>query len=157
MTPASTQILDIIDLRLKRITTANGFTQTVKSKNVHRSKRTLFTSTQIPGINYYSLNDNITKDFGVENHSLNISIEYLDKTIKEPFNDIAANRAVDIIKAVNEDTNGVESPYLGDLIDTLEILGVTPIVDQKNVPSCGVVVDFLAKYKTPIFDHTTIL
>lgn len=155
MTPASTQILDIIDTRLKRIKTSNGFTQTVPAKNIQRSE--VVPSMQIPGINYYSLDDIIAKDFGVENHSLNISIEYKDQTIKVPFNDIAALRATDILKAINEDSNGNESPYLGDLIDSIEILAVTPIINPKKIPLCGVAVDLLAKFKTPIFDHSTIL
>lgn len=153
--PASTQILNEIDIRLNRIKTKNGFS--VNVKNVERSKRTKFTVSQKPGINYYSLNDTIEKLYGVANHNLAVSIEFVDFTMDEPFNDLAAKREVDIISALLQNSSGATSTALGGLVESVDIVGVTPIVDQKNNPDCGVIVDLIVKYKTAFFDHTTIL
>ena len=154
MTPASTQILDKIHERLSYISIANGYSSDVVS--LKRSKRTKFTASQIPAINYYSLDDVITKEFGAENHKLFVSIEWLDKTMDEPFNDLSAKRAADIIKALHEES-GVISTFLGGLVDTVNIRAITPIIDQKNIPNCGVAVDIEVLFKTENFNHYTIL
>jgi len=155
MIPASTQILDVIHDRLERIKTSNGFSVTVK--NVERSKRTKFTVSQKPSINYYALDDLITKSFGTDNHSLPVSIEFIDTTMTEPFNDLAAKRAADIITTLVQDNAGNSSFNLGDLVDTVEINSISPIIDAKDIPSCGVIVDLTIKYKTAVFEPFTII
>jgi len=154
MIPAITQILNEIETRLNRILIINGFSLDVKS--VARSRKTKFMFTELPGINYYSTGETIEKRNSSEVHLLSLSVEFINRSADVPFNDTAAILGADIVKALSEDATG-KSPSLGYLVDSISLQQITPVIEQKESPYCGVAIDLIVQYKTPNLDHFTIL
>ena len=157
--PATTTILDEIEARLKKITTANEYKYTVKK--VERAKLEPFKGYDLPAINYWTTS--LSNERGVyndDNRNLELFIEAHSLTRDKPFIDIVDMLAADIITALNRTTTApkVSDDPNYDLNETLSDLifkGYDYQIGQGEKPWCGVLIRFTIAYQTDPNNMTT--
>jgi len=140
-------ILDAIDTRLKRVSTANGSLITLNK--VTRARLSPFIDGDLPACNYWVTGDITDLSLhGAENHTLSISIEAYDKTHDRPFIDVAIDMHASIVAALNTETAGAYSPNIGGIVQKLEATDFTPIIGEGSKPWCGALLNITVNYQT---------
>ena len=147
-TPAETQILDLIEVRLKQISKANGFfTDDVR---VERASLTPFAGKELPAINYWGTGDQLIEGTGyVELRELEILVEIYDRHREMSLTDKANQLAADVRVALSRDPaqpNKV-SPKLGGVVESLVVRSAIPAVAEGQSPYCGSVLTIAVKYR----------
>lgn len=154
MTIAVNSILDLIDARLKLISTSNGYNTT--AKQVNRARMTPWKGYDLPAINYWSTGvTNVRNSYGGDERSISLFVEYHDKTTDAPFVDVAGLLAADVVTALSR---SVLAPQVSDALSLCFDDAVSDVVfdgydyeiGEGQVPFCGVLVKFTIKYNTSI-------
>lgn len=155
MTVATNSILDLVDARLKLITKTNEYNTTVKK--IERAKLTPFKGYDLPAASYWLTGMDSSREYGGEERSIKLMIEYHSKTKDKPFVDVAGELAADIVTALNRATTApkvsdAESIDLGGLVSDLIFDRYDYEIGEGQAPWCGVLVQFIIKYNTGIND-----
>lgn len=138
-------ILNEIDKRLKRIGIANGDTVTIAK--VTRARLKPFQDGDLPAVNYWVTQDIVEKrEYNVETHALNISIEAYDKTRDRPFIDIALDLSAGIANTLFREIANADSPALGGIIQSLQVDSMQPVIGEGQAPWCGAIIELTARY-----------
>lgn len=152
MTIAVNSILDLVDARLKLISTVNGYNTTVKK--VDRARMTPWKGYDLPAINYWSTGvSNVRNSYGGDERSISLFVEYHDKTNDDPFVDVAGGLAADVVTALNRavlapKVSDVLSLCLGGAVSDVIFDGYDYEIGEGQAPFCGVLVKFTIKYNT---------
>lgn len=153
MTVAVNSILDLVEARLKLITTANGYNTTVS--HVKRAKLTAFKGYDLPALNFWPTNVSSSRLYHEEKRVFKLYVEYHAKTMDRPFSDVCGELAADIIVAINRSTTApkvsdAESLDLGGAVSDVVFDGYDYEIGQGQEPWCGVLVSFSIEYATDI-------
>lgn len=147
-TPVETQILDLIEVRLKQISKANGFfTDDVVVK---RASLTPFAGNDLPAINYWSTGDQLIEATGyVELRELEVLVEFYDRHREMSLTDKAHLLAADARVALTRDVGQPDriSPKLGGKVESLVVRSVIPAVGEGQSPYCGSVLTLAIRYR----------
>lgn len=147
-TPVETQILDLIEVRLKQIRKANGFfTDDVAVK---RASLTPFAGKDLPAINYWSTGDQLIEATGyVELRELEVLIEFYDRHGEMSLTDKAHLLAADARVALSREPEKPEkvSPKLGGSVESLLIRSAIPAISEGGSPYCGSVLTLAVRYR----------
>ena len=152
--PINKTYLDVIDARLKLITTTNGYATTVK--RVERARLKPFKGYDLPAINYWPVNlSNNTDQYGMDTRESAIFIEMHSKTRDEPFTDICDVLAKDLVTALNRapaapKVSDDESIDLGGVVDGFDFQGFEYQIANGQTPFCGILAQFTMKYTTDL-------
>jgi len=147
-TPVETQILDLIEARLKLINTRNGFfTDDVR---VERASLTPFAGKDLPAINYWSAGDQLIEATGyVELRELEVLVEFYDRHRDMSLTDKANQLAADARVALSRDPGLPEriSTKLGGKVESLVVRSAIPAVGEGQSPYCGSVLTLAVRYR----------
>lgn len=147
-TPVETQILDLIETRLKQISTKNGlFTDDVR---VERASLTPFAGKDLPAINYWSTGDQLIASTGyVELRELEVLVEFYDRHREMSLTDKANLLAADARVALSKDLGQPErvSPKLGGAVESLIVRSAIPAIGEGQSPYCGSVLTLAVRYR----------
>lgn len=150
--PITTRILDEVEARLKRITTANGYRRSLAG--VRRATLTGFQSADLPMVNFWTGTDAIeSRGAGFTTRRMALLVEAYDLTRDRPFVDVVNELAEDVTIALHragaapKRTDSPE-PTLSGLITSLQLETVTPQIGEGQAPWCGALLTFSALYKT---------
>jgi hypothetical protein len=156
-TPAPTQILDEIGDRLGNISSANGyFYDLIK---LDRGRLEPFRNQDMPGINYYTVGDVLSKKMhqGVRERIMSVVIEFYTTTRDRVFLDIANELNSDITIALERKpslpkVSDMVSASLGGLVVELEMLENTPAIGKGQNPYCGSIYALNITYRVNRYD-----
>lgn len=147
-TPVETQILDLIEARLKQINTRNGFfTDDVR---VERASLTPFAGKDLPAINYWSTGDQLIEATGyVELRELEVLVEFYDRHRDMSLTDKANQLAADARVALSRDPGEPDriSTKLGGKVESLVVRSAIPAVGEGQSPYCGSVLTLAIRYR----------
>jgi len=156
MTVAVISVLDLVEARLKLITTTNGYNTGLKS--IKRAKLTPFKGHDLPAINYWSTGiENVIDEYGKDARSIPLFVEYHTTTRDDAFLDTVSELAADIVTAINRATTKPKvadgpSYNLGDKVSDVIFEGYDHEIGEGQTPWCGVLVRFRIVFSTDIFD-----
>lgn len=157
--PAETKILDELELRLRSITTDNGYSMTIE--NFERGRLEPFVDGDIPAINYWPVSHPIEAvDYGEEQHTLRVVVDARDILAAKQdgnFPDQAALMIADIITAI---LRAPAAPKVSDALDCDFSETVTAIrtpfnayqIGEGQRPWVGAIVEIEIEYKSPVGD-----
>lgn len=147
-TPVETQILDLIETRLKQISKDNGFfTDDVR---VVRASLTPFGGKDLPAINYWSTGDQLIEATGyVELRELELMVEFYDRHRDMTLTDKANQLAADARVALSREPGQPEkvSPKLGGTVESLAVRSAIPAIGEGQSPYCGSVLTVAIRYR----------
>ncbi|WP_235199972.1 hypothetical protein [Pseudomonas monteilii] len=147
-TPVETQILDLIEDRLKQISKANGFfTDDVR---VERASLTPFAGKDLPAVNYWGTGDQLIESTGyVELRELEILVEIYDRHRDMSLTDKANQLAADVRVALSRDPTEPNkiSPKLGRAVESLSVRTAIPAIAEGKSPYCGSVLTLAVRYR----------
>lgn len=143
-------ILDLIAARFSNITEENGYFTTVKS--IDRGKLTAYKGYDLPALNYWPVSMSNEREYGVDERSFTLYVEYHSKTVDDSFVDVASKLAFDVITALDRTTTApkvsdAQSPDIGGAISDLVLEGYDYEIGAGQEPWCGVLVRFTVKYR----------
>lgn len=159
-TPIVTQILDAIEARLNKLSTARGYG--VTPQKLLRANLTPWTVGDLPAINLWSgIDERVGAAYGLEQRRLSCFIEYHTLTRDSPFVDVAARLGADITVAINRATSAPlvadnPSTALGGLVSQVTVDSITPQIGEGQAPWCGVLVSLSVYYSCRPEDPFTI-
>lgn len=146
--PVETQILDLIEARLKQISKAKGFfTDDVR---VERASLTPFAGKDLPAINYWSTGDQLIEATGyVELRELEVLVEFYDRHRDMSLTDKANQLAADARVALSRDPGESDriSTKLGGQVESLVVRSAIPAVGEGQSPYCGSVLTLAIRYR----------
>jgi len=138
--------------RMANITTANGYSCNVIKAEKARLKP--FKSYDLPAVNIWcSRSQNTASEYNVDSRSLPIFVEIHDMTREEPFIDVAAKLAADVVTALSRKTTAPkvsDTPdlYLKELVEDLDYDGYDYEIGEGQAPWCAALVQMTARYTT---------
>lgn len=147
-TPVETQILDLIEVRLKQIKKTNGFFS--DDVRVERASLTPFPGQDLPKINYWSTGDQLIESTGyIELRELELLIEFYDRHRDMALNDKSNLLAADVRVALSRDPDQPEriSPKLGGTVESLVVRSAIPAIGEGGSPYCGSVLTVGIRYR----------
>lgn len=155
---AVNSILDIIEARLKLISTENEYFTTVKK--VTRSGLKAFVGYDLPALNYWPGRVSNERLYGHDNRSFPLYVEYYWKTLDRPFSDVCGELASDVITALNRSLTAPkvsddQSLDLGGLVSDFMFDSYDYQIGTGQDPWCGILMNFTVKYTTEINDMTS--
>lgn len=157
MPNAVNDILDIVETRLRLISTANEYSFDI-GNNIERGSLDVFKGYNLPKIHFWTTGlDNSRADYGDDERAIPLFIECHSMTRDMPFTTVCNELAADIITALNRTP---AAPKVSDAASYDLGGGVQDLVFQKydnsigtgQKPWFGVTVAVLIKYNTEIFD-----
>ncbi|MEA1079527.1 hypothetical protein [Marinobacter qingdaonensis] len=155
--PATMQILDEIEARLKQITKANGYS--VDLMKLERARLTPFQSGEMPCINYWPESDQLVETLPSKHlRELSLNVEFYDTSGRSAaLTDKAALLANDAYTALwrSPDLPLVSDrpdPNLGGIVDSLVLQSIQPAIGEGQNPFCGAVMSIAVRYR--IDPHT---
>lgn len=142
--PVQTQIMDLVEVRLKNIAETNGYFSTLEK--IERARTTPFKNGDLPAINYYYTGDVLEKPLntGNEERTLVLIVEYYDDTRDRIFLDLADELTSDIKISLERDpasplVSDQVSNLLGKKVMKLEFDTITPAIGEGQSPYCGTI------------------
>ena len=142
-------ILDEIDKRLNRISTANGDAVTIAK--VTRARLKPFQDGDLPAVNYWVTQDSVEKrDYNAETHALSVTIEAYDKTRDRPFIDVAIDLSAGVANTLFREIANAYSPALGGIIQSLQVDSMQPVIGEGQAPWCGAIIELTIRYRTAL-------
>lgn len=161
MTPAITQIMELVGLRLRNIAETEGYFTTVR--RIERARMTPWQPYDLPAANYWPT-DAVSRpeQYGEDARAVTVFVEYHDKTRDEPFCDVADRLAHDIVTALNRSPTApgvADAPSydLGGSVVALAYEGHDYEIGEGQAPWCGVLVRFRIEFRAPSLDMTTFI
>lgn len=150
-TPVQTQILTEIAARLARITTANGYSQTLAT--VARARVTPFTDAELPAASVHGATD--TREAagaGWEARALAVEIDLIGRTDGAPMDAAAYAFGADAQIALARATTAPKvsdavSPRLGGLVATWSLDTISPRTTEGSEPTVVARLTLTARYK----------
>lgn len=155
-TPAILTILDKVEARLTKITTANGYHTTVAK--VERGRLEPYQGYDLPAINYWLTTVRNEKNaYGQDQRTPSLYIEYHDLTRDESFVDQASKLAADVVTVLNRhpDNPAVDDDpdyNLGEAVTDLRLSGYDYQIGKSDKPWCGALIRFEIEYQTDSMD-----
>lgn len=159
-TPIQTQILDVVELRLANVTTANGYSTTVKK--ISRARLTPFVSGDLPAINFWGgIDIKLSGGGGFDERQLKLLVEYHAKTRDRTFSEVSAELAADVWLSLWRDPSApavsdTTSPKLGDLVSSISLNTITPEIGEGQAPWCGALLEIDILYIQSPHDPFTL-
>ena len=162
MTPAETQILDVILLRLQNITTANGYSLDIKK--FERGRLEPFKDGDIPAINYWPTSHQIENtEYGDDAHTLRIVVDVRAKIASKKdgnFPDMAGKMIADVVTALQRDpsTPAVSDDPDCELAETVTSMSMPSHgyqIGPGQSPWVGAVIEVEIEWKSPLGDMFT--
>jgi len=153
-TPAEITIYNEIEARAGNIQYSNGYHTGVR--RIERSRLTPFKGGDWPSFSFWPTFAPTEGDiYDGEEHTLSIVLGYFDETRDEPFADLTAKMKADVIVAMNRASTApgvgdAESPDLGGLVSSFNIIDCEFIIGEGQKPWCGVLLEARVKYRS---DH----
>lgn len=148
--PAVSAILDEIEARLKNISIANGYFTTALT--VERARLSVFNGYDLPAITYWPTSVSLERQYGEEERTLALYIEYHASTLDRPFPDVADELAADVVTALERATTApkvsdAESIDLGGTVSDLVFEGYEYEIGKGQTPWCGALIQISIKYR----------
>ncbi len=160
--PVPTQILDLVEPRLKNMTVLNEYS--VDLGKIERARLEPFKNGDFPALNYYVTGDILVKNINtaIEERTISLVIEYYDLTRDKIFLDLSNELAADVKIALERDASAPKvsdlvSHLLGKKVMKLEFDTITPAIGQGQNPYCGVVMVISITYRVDRHDPFTLI
>lgn len=160
---AQLTILDAIENRLHNVTESNGYEIEFTDSAIKRATLTPFKNGDLPAVNYWSSDDVLElKTGGKETRILPVFFEVYGVTRDEPFLNTSLKLSNAVITGLLRDVGAPSvkdniSLALGELVEEITFLRVTPFIGEGQSPWCGAVIETAIRYNITVGDFSTIL
>lgn len=160
--PVQTQIMNLVEPRLKNISIVNGYFSELAK--IERARLQPFKNADLPAMNYYYTNDVLIKPLntGEEERTVVLVIEYYDTTRDRTFLDVSDELSADIKIALERDilapkVSDQVSHLLGKKVMKLEFDTITPAIGEGQNPYCGTIMLVNITYRVNRHDPFTLI
>lgn len=154
--PAITAILNEVGNRLANITVLNEYNYDMKK--IERARLKPFNGYDLPAISYWSTSiGNERNSYNDDNRAIELYVECHNKTMDEPFIDIANLLAQDVITSLVRTNlapkvSDLPNYDLNETVQDFVLNGWDFMIGEGQNPFCGILVSFTIKFTTDPFE-----